>query len=108
MPASKLDPTVGPINGGIFDNKNTNKDPSAHESQLGLGLVSHFCSPQPDTSQRCEFPGSGLVHRWNVSVVAVAIQQSCSSFPQIRGEMARLSRPRATVCKLVSHTGSTQ
>ena len=36
----------------------------------------HFNSPQPDASLRCKFPGSGLVNRENVSVVAAV--QSCS------------------------------
>ena len=68
---------------------------------IGLGLISHFCNRQPDTSLRCEFPGYGLVNRGNVSVVAAA--QSCSSFLPARGGMTRLSRPRAPVCKFVDH-----
>ena len=62
---------------------------------LAEGLISHICSPQPDTSFRCEFPGLGLVNRGNLSVVPTA--QSCSSFLPIRGGMDRLSRPGATV-----------
>ena len=57
----------------------------------------HFYRPRPDTSLRCEFPGLGLVDQGNVSVVAAA--QSCSSFLPTRRRMARLSRPRACVCK---------
>ena len=44
-----------------------------------------------------EVPRSELVSRGNVSVVAAS--QSCSSFLSTRGGMARLSWPRATVCK---------
>ena len=62
----------------------------------GADLLS-FYSPHPDTSLRNEFPDSGLVNRGNVSVVATS--QSCSSISPICREMARLSRPRASVCK---------
>ena len=63
----------------------------------GGGLISHFCSPQPYTSLRFEFLGPELVDRGNVSAVAAA--ESCSSFLPICRGMARLSRPRASVCK---------
>ena len=46
-------------------------------------------------------PGSGLVNQGNVSVVAGA--QSCFSFLPTSGGMARLSRPRAIVCKFPTH-----
>ena len=45
---------------------------------------------------------SVLVNRGNVSVVGAAAQ-SRSSFLPTRGGMARLSRPRATVCKFTDH-----
>ena len=46
-------------------------------------------------------PAWGIVNRGNVSVVSAA--QSCSSFSPTRGGMARLSRPRATVCRFPAH-----
>ena len=68
---------------------------------MGSGLISHFCSPQPDNSLRRKVRGPGLVDRRNVSVVDAA--HSCSSSVPTRGEMARLCRPRATVCKFPGH-----
>ena len=56
-----------------FDN-----DDPPQTDPLGWGLISHFCSSQPDASLRCKFLGLGLVKRGNMSVV-VAVQ-SCSSF----------------------------
>ena len=41
----------------------TQERPQALQSPLSWGLLFHFCSPQPDTSLRCEVPGSGLVNR---------------------------------------------
>ena len=72
---------------------------------IGLGLISHFCSPQPYTSLRCGFPGPGLVDKGNMSVVAAA--QSCSSFLPTRREMARLSWPTASVSKFPAQRNST-
>ena len=39
-----------------------NNDPWAPQSPLGLELISHFCSPQPDTDLHCKFPASWLVN----------------------------------------------
>ena len=62
-----------------------------------------YCNTTTTTFRlrRAHFPGSGLVIQGNVSVVAAA--QSCSSFLPIRGGIARLSRPRAIVCKFSAH-----
>ena len=51
------------------------------------------------TSSLARVPG--LLNRGNVSVVAAA--QSCYSFLPTRGGMARLSKPRASVCKFPAH-----
>ena len=70
-------------------------------------LISHFGCPQPpDTSLHCEFIGSELVNRWNVSDVAMA--QSRFSFLPTRGRQASLSLPRSTVCVNSLLTGNTQ
>ena len=74
--------------------------PIGSSEPIGFGLISHFCTPQPDTSWRCEFPGTGLVKRGNVSVVAAA-QLLIFAYPLRDG---RLSRPRATVCKFPAHS----
>ena len=59
--------------------------------------ITFFVSAVNATSK----PGSGLVNQGNVSVVAGA--QSCFSFLPTSGGMARLSLPRAIVCKFPAH-----
>ena len=76
-------------------------DPQVAHSPVDWQLISHFHSPQPDTSWHCEFPGSKLVNRGNVPVVAAV--QRCSSFLATRRGISRLSRPRATVSKFPDH-----
>ena len=74
-----------------------------HQNPFGWALIPNFCSlhPHPDISLHLEFPGSGLVNRRNVSAAASA--QSCSLFLPTLGGMARLTRPRAIVCKFPVH-----
>ena len=62
------------------------------------GLISHFCSPQPDTS---EFPGWDLVNRGNVSLAAAA--QSCHSILPICEEIWLGCVDRGQVFGVVAH-----